>query len=81
MRVRAPNTNEWEKVSHLIKYLRGTPVPGGKNDGRLMCYANALIVIKPKMHSYTGDELTMGKGYPMVALAKPKSNKKSLTEI
>ena len=23
MRVRAPNTDEWEKVSHLTEYLRG----------------------------------------------------------
>ena len=30
VRVRAPDTNEWEKVSHLLEYSRRTPVPGGK---------------------------------------------------
>ena len=67
-----------------MEYWRGgqdqSPVPGGEHDGRLMCYVDALFVVKPNMHSYTGDELTMDKGYPMVALAKPKLNKKSLTE-
>ena len=62
-----------------MEYWRGgqdqSPVPW-----RLMCYVDALFVVKPNMHSYTGDELTMDKGYPMVALAKPKLNKKSLTE-
>ena len=32
------------------------------------------------MLSYTGGELRMGKGSPMVALRKPKLNMKSLTE-
>ena len=40
MRVRALNTNEWEKVSHLMEYSRGgqdqSLLPGGKNDERLM---------------------------------------------
>ena len=67
MRVRAPNTNEWEKVSHLIEYLRGAPVPGGENDGQLMCYVDAPFVMQPSMLSYTGGELTMSKGSPMVA--------------
>ena len=79
VRVRAPNTNEWEKVSHLIEYSRGTPVPGGKNDGQLMCSVDAPFVMQPNMLSYTGGELTMGKGSPMVSLGKPKLNMKSLT--
>ena len=72
VRVRAPNTNEWEKVSHLTKYSRGTPVPGGKNDGQLMCYVNKPFVMQPNMLSYTGGELTMGKGSPVVAWGKSK---------
>jgi hypothetical protein len=80
VRVRAPNTNEWEKVSHLIEYSRGTPVPGGDYDGRLMCYVNEPFVMQPNMLSYTGGELTMGKGSPVVAWGKPKLNMKSLIE-
>ena len=37
LRVRAANTNEWEKVSHPIEYIRvgqyQSLVTGGKNDG------------------------------------------------
>ena len=51
-----------------MEYSRGgqdrSPVPGGKNDGRLMCYVDAPFVMKPNMPSYTGDELTMGKDIP-----------------
>ena len=64
----------------MIEYSRGTPVPGGKNDGQLMSYHNAPFVRQPNMLSYTGGELTMGKGSPMVAWGKPKLNTQSLTE-
>ena len=57
VRVRAPNTNEWEKVSHPMEYVKvgGDQFqdPGGKNDGPLMCYVNALFVMQPNMLSYT----------------------------
>ena len=45
-----------------------------------MCYVNAPFVMQPNMLSYTGGELTMGKGSPMVASGKPKLNMKSMTE-
>ena len=45
-----------------------------------MCYANAMFVMQPNMPSYTGDKLTMDKGYSMVALAKLKLNTESLAE-
>ena len=73
-----------KKEIHLIDYSRGgldqSPVPGGKNDGWLMCYVNAPFVMQPNMLSYTGGELTMGKGSPMVEWGKPELNMKSLTE-
>jgi hypothetical protein len=84
MRVRDPNTNKWEKVSHPMEYVRvgqdQSLVPGGKNDGWLMCYFDALFEMQPHLLSYTGGELTMDKGYSMVALAKLKLNTESLTE-
>ena len=67
-------------MSHLIESSRGTPVPGGENDGRLMCYGNALFVMQLNMLSYTGGEPKMDKGYSMVALARLKFNIESLTE-
>ena len=71
-------------MSHPMEYVKvgrdQSLVPGGKNDGRLMCYVDALFVMQPNMLSYTGGELTMGKGYSMVASAKLKLNTESLTE-
>ena len=84
VRVRATSTNEWEKVSHPMEYVRvgqdQSLVPGGEKDERLMCYVNSLFVMQPNMFSYTGGELTMNKGYSMVALAKLRLNTESLTE-
>ena len=67
-----------------MEYLRGnqdqTVLPGGKNDARLMYYVNTLLAVQPSMRSYTGGKLEMGRGSPIVALGKPKLNKKSLNE-
>ena len=62
------------------RVLKGTPVTGGKNDGRLMCHVDTLFVMQPNMLSYTGGDLTMGKRSTVVAWGKPKLNMKSLTE-
>ena len=59
-------------MSHLIEYSRGTPVPGGENDGQLMCYVDEPFVMQPNMLSYTGGEL--------VAWGEPKLNMKILIE-
>ncbi len=84
VRVRAPDTNEWGRESHLMEYSRisrdQSLVPGGKNDERLTCYVNAPFVMQPNMLSYTGGELTMGKGSSVVAWGEPKLNMKSLIE-
>ena len=56
------------------------PVLGDKNDKRLMCYVDVLFVMQPKMLSYTGCELTVDKGYSMVASAKLRLNTESFTE-
>ena len=45
-----------------------------------MCYVDEPFVMQSNMLSYTGGELTMGKGSPVVAWGKPKLNMKSLIE-
>ncbi len=48
---------EWRE-SHLMDYLNigqdRFPVPGGKDDGQLMCYVNALYVMQMNMVRYAG---------------------------
>jgi hypothetical protein len=55
------------------------PVPGGEDDGRLMCYVNAPCVMQMNMVRYAGGELTMNK-FPVAVRGKPKLNTKSLSE-
>jgi hypothetical protein len=45
-----------------------------------MWYVDALFAVHPNMRGHTGGELTMGRGFPIVASWKQKLNTKSLTE-
>jgi hypothetical protein len=61
--VRAPNTNDWEKLCHLMEYLRGNHdqplVLGADNEGLLMWYVDASFDVHPNMHGHIVGGLTM----------------------
>jgi hypothetical protein len=82
--VRAPDTDDWEKLCHQMEYLRGDQdrplVLKAENDGLLMWYVVALFAVHPNMRGHTGGGLTMGQGFLIVASWKQKMNTKSLTE-
>jgi hypothetical protein len=84
MRVRAPDTDDWENLCHLMEYLRGDQdqplVLSAEKDGLLMRYVDALFAVYPNMHGHTGGGLTIGQGFAIVASWKQKLNTKSLTE-
>ena len=48
-RVRAPDTDDWEKLCHLMEYLRGDQdqplVLSAENDGLLMWYVDTLFAV------------------------------------
>jgi hypothetical protein len=71
MRIRAPDTDDLEKLCHLMEYLRGDQyqplVLSAENDGLLMWYVDALFDVHPNMRGHTGGGLTMGQGFPIVA--------------
>jgi hypothetical protein len=73
-RVRAPNTDAWEKLCHLMEYLRGDQdcplILSGENDGVLMWYIDAAFAIHPNMCRHTGRGLTMGRGFPIAVSTK-----------
>jgi hypothetical protein len=83
-RVRAPDTNDWEKLCHLMEYLRGNHdrplVLGTDNDGLLMWYINALFAMHLNIRGHTGGGLTMGRGFSMSVLTKQKLNMRISTE-
>jgi hypothetical protein len=84
MRVRAPDRDYWEKLRHLVEYLRKDHaralVLGAKNDGLLMWYANASFAVHPNMRGHKGGGLTMGRGFPISVSTKQKLNTRSSTE-
>ncbi len=84
-RVRAPNIDDWEKLCHLMEYLRKDHawplVLGAKKDGLLMWYLDALFAVHPNMCEHTGGGLTVGRGFPITASAKQKLNIRSSTEV
>jgi hypothetical protein len=65
-RVRAPDINDWRKLSHLMEYLRVDrlrPLILSADGSRvLMWYVDASFAVDPYMHSHTGGGLTMGRG-------------------
>jgi hypothetical protein len=83
-RVRAPDTNDWEKLCHLMEYLRGNHdwpiVLGADNDRLLMWYIDASFAMHPNMHRHTGSGLTMGRGVPISVSTKQKLNIRSSTK-
>ncbi len=83
-RVRAPDTDDWEKLCHLMEYLRGDHewplVLGADNNRLLMWYVDALFVMHPNIHGHTGGWLTMGRGFPISVSTKQKLNTRSSTE-
>lgn len=83
-RVRAPDKDDWEKLRHLIEYLRRDNthplVLGGNNDGLLMWYVDASFAVHPNMRGHTGGGLTMGRRFPISASTKQKLNTRSSTE-
>jgi hypothetical protein len=66
MRVRAPDTDNWEKLCHLMEHLRGDHdqplILSGNNEGVLMWYVDASFAVHPNMCGHTGGCLTMECG-------------------
>jgi hypothetical protein len=75
-RVRAPDRDDWEKLRHLIEYLRKDNIRplvlGADNDGLLMWYVDASFAVHPNMRGHTGGGLTMGRGFPISTSTKQK---------
>jgi hypothetical protein len=82
--VRSPNIEDWEKLRHLMEYLRGDIerplILGANNEGMLTWYDDASFTVHPNMHRHTGGGMTMGRGFPISVSTKQKLNTKRSTE-
>jgi hypothetical protein len=83
-RVRAPDVDDWRKLSHLVEYLRVDRlcplILSTNGSGVLMWYVDASFAVHPNMCSHTGGGLTMGRGFSIVNSTKQKLNTRSSNE-
>ena len=83
-RTQAPNKDDWEKLAHLMRYIRGTkdlPLTLSANgDGVLRWMIDGSHGVHPNLRGHTGGGLTMGRGYPIAQSGKQKLNTRSSTE-
>ncbi len=82
-RVREPDVDDWQKLKHLIEYLKSTCdlllVLGALNTGVLHWHVDASFATHPDMRGHTRGVLTMGTECPLVTSTKQKCNVCSLT--
>ena len=83
-RVRAPDKDDWTKLVHLMKYIRGTRmlplILSANGSGILKWYVDASFAVHPNMRGHSGGGLSLGRGFPIVSSTKQKINTKSSTE-
>jgi hypothetical protein len=82
--VRAPDKDDWGKLSHLVKYIRGTRrmplILRADGSGILKWYVDAAFAVHPNLRGHSGGGLTLGQGMPIVSSTKQKLNTRSSTE-
>jgi hypothetical protein len=83
-RVQAPDKDDWHKLLHLMKYLRGTCtlplILSANGSGILKWWVDASFAVHPNMRGHSGGGLSLGRGFPIVSSTKQKLNTHSSTE-
>lgn len=84
MRVQEPDKDDWHKLCHLMKYIRGTkklPLRLSANgSGILKWWVDASFAVHPNMRRHSGGGLSLGKRFPIMSSTKQKLNTSSSTE-
>jgi hypothetical protein len=83
-RVREPDTDDWKKLVHLMRYVRGTrlmPLILSANGSHLLkWWVDASFAVHPNLRGHSGGCLSLGRGFPIVGSTKHKLNTRSSTE-
>ena len=83
-RVCKPNKDDWTKLVHLMKYLRGTRklplILSADGSGILKWWVDASFAVHPNMRGHSGGGLSLGRGFPAVSSTKQKLNTRSSME-
>ena len=82
-RVKKPNKDNWEKLAHMIKYLKLTeklPLILSANDSaNLYWYKDSAFGVHADMRSHNGAGLTLGRGFAISISRGQKLNTGSST--
>jgi hypothetical protein len=84
MRVRAPDKDDWNKLTHLMKYLSGTGmlplILSANGTGILKWWVDAAFAVHSNMQGHSGGGLSLRRGIPIVSSTKQKLNTQSSME-
>jgi hypothetical protein len=83
-RVRAPDKDDWNKLVHFMRYIRGTrtmPLILSANvSGIMKWWVDASFAVHPIMRGHSGGGLSLGWEFSKVSSTKQKLNTRSSTE-
>jgi hypothetical protein len=83
-RVRSPDKDNWKKVVHLMRYIRGTRtmplILSDNGSGILKWWVDASFAVHPNMRGHSGGGLSLGRSFPIVGYTRQKLNTRSSTE-
>jgi hypothetical protein len=84
MRVHEPDKDDWTKLVHLMRYIRGTrrmPLILSANGSCILkWWVDASFAVHPNMQGRSVGGLSLGRGFPIVSSTKQKVNTRSSTE-
>jgi hypothetical protein len=83
-RVHEPGKDDWTKLVHLMRYIRGTRtmplILSANGSGILKWWVDASFAVHPNIRGHSGGGLSLGRGFPVVSSTKQKLNTRSSTE-
>jgi hypothetical protein len=83
-RVREPYKDDWTKLVHLMRFIRGTRtmplILSANRSGILKWWVYASFAVHPNMRGHLGGGLSLGRGFPIASSTKQKLNTRSSTE-
>jgi hypothetical protein len=83
-RVRAPDKDNWNKLVHFMRYIRGTRtmplILSANGSGILKWWVDASFALHPNMRGHLGGGLSLGRGFTIVSSTNQKLNTRSSTE-
>ena len=79
-----PNNENWAKLVHLMKYIRGTSnlplILSANGSVILKWWIGGLFAVHPNMRGHTGGSLSTERGFPIVSSTTQNLNTQSSTE-